>query len=65
MANVHKHRQRVIRGADDQLWEDFDAATKRVASDRSAITREFWEWFVGRPGARVPKRPASSEEASG
>jgi hypothetical protein len=62
MANAHKHRQRVIRGAPDDLWDDLDTAAKAVGSDRSAITREFWEWFVGRPGARVPERPVSSEE---
>ncbi|KOV86074.1 MULTISPECIES: hypothetical protein [unclassified Streptomyces] len=64
MANAHKHRQRVIRGADDQLWEDLDAATKAAGTDRSAVTRQFWEWYVGRDGARVPERPASSEETS-
>jgi hypothetical protein len=62
MANAHKHRQRVIRGADDQLWEDLDTAARRVESDRSAITRQLWEWFVDRPGAKLPERPAASEE---
>ncbi|WP_435279314.1 hypothetical protein [Streptomyces sp. 1222.5] len=62
MANAHKHRQRVIRGADDQLWEDLDAATQTAGTDRSAVTRQFWEWYVGRPGARTPERPASSAE---
>lgn len=64
MANVHKHKQRVIRGADDQLWEDLDNAAQRVTSDRSAVTRQLWEWFVGRPGAKLPKRPAASEETT-
>lgn len=57
MANAHKHRQRVIRGADDQLWEDLDAATQAAGSDRSAVTRQFWEWYVSRPGAILPERP--------
>jgi hypothetical protein len=65
MANAHKHRQRVIRGADDQLWEDLDTATKTVGTDRSAVTREFWEWYVGRPGAEIPNRPTGSEETTG
>jgi hypothetical protein len=64
MANAHKHRQRVIRGADDQLWEDLDTAARRVASDRSAITRQLWEWFVDRPGAKLPARPVGSKEQS-
>lgn len=62
MANAHKHRQRVIRGADDQLWEDLDTATKAAGTDRSAITRQFWEWYVGRPEARLPVRPQTAEE---
>lgn len=58
MANQHKHRARQVRGADDQLWEDLDAATKAAGyADRSAITRQLWEWFVGRPGAELPERP--------
>jgi len=57
MANVHKHKQRVVRGIDDDLTEEFDAAAKRSGADRSAITRQFWEWYVSRPGAELPKRP--------
>lgn len=58
MANAHKHKGRYIRGADDQLWEDLEAATKEAGhADRSAVTRQMWEWFVGRPGAELPERP--------
>jgi hypothetical protein len=64
MANAHKHKQRVIRGADDQLWEDLDTATKTAGTDRSAVTRQFWEWYVQRPDARLPERPKTSEEGT-
>ncbi|WP_435643900.1 hypothetical protein ACR9VJ_26595 [Streptomyces sp. H49] len=64
MANAHKHRQRVIRGADDQLWNDLDAATKAAGTDRSAVTRQFWEWYVSRDGADHPRRPADPDPAS-
>lgn len=57
MANAHKHKQRVIRGAPDELWDDLDTATKAAGTDRSAVTRQFWEWYVQRPGAHLPKRP--------
>lgn len=57
MANAHKHKQRVLRGIDDQLAEDFDQTARRAGSDRSAITRELWAWFVRRPGAKLPERP--------
>lgn len=57
MANMHKLPLRGVRGADDPLWNDFDEAAKAVGSDRSAITRQFWEWFAGRPDAVLPERP--------
>lgn len=53
----HRHKQRVLRGIDDQLTADFDAATKAAGSDRSSITRQLWEWYTGRPGAQLPERP--------
>ncbi|MFD8075823.1 hypothetical protein ACFV3E_24600 [Streptomyces sp. NPDC059718] len=59
MASQHKHKQRVIRGADDQLWEELDAVTQAAGTDRSAVTRQFWEWYVGRPDATLPERPTS------
>lgn len=61
MANQHKHPLRCVRGVDDDLWTDFDATAKQAGADRSAITRQFWEWFVGRPDAKIPERPASQE----
>lgn len=60
MANAHKHKQRVLRGIDDQLAEDFDMAVKRAGSDRSSITRALWEWYVGRQGAELPERPPAA-----
>lgn len=57
----HRHKQRVLRGIDDDLATDFDAAAKRVGSDRSAITRTLWEWYVRRDGAELPERPAAPE----
>lgn len=61
MANAHKHRQRVVRGIDDDLAAEFDEAAKRAGSDRSSVTRALWEWFAGRPGAKLPERPAGPE----
>jgi hypothetical protein len=62
MANQHKEKLRGIRGVDDVLWTDLDHATKQAGSDRSKVTRELWEWYVGRPGAELPERPEGSEE---
>ncbi|MFE5912068.1 hypothetical protein ACFQ6B_23705 [Streptomyces wedmorensis] len=58
MANQHKHKQRVIRGIPDDLVEEVDTAARAAGSDRSAITRQLWEWYASRPGAELPKRPA-------
>ncbi|MFE2710663.1 hypothetical protein ACFXKI_01380 [Streptomyces mirabilis] len=58
----HRHRQRVVRGIDDELVNDFDAATRTVGSDRSNITKQLWAWFAGRPGAELPQRPEPPAE---
>lgn len=57
MANQHKEKLRGIRGVDDALWNDLDHAAQAVRGDRSKVTKQLWEWFVGRPGAELPKRP--------
>jgi hypothetical protein len=58
MANMHKHKQRVVRGIPDELVEAFDAAARTAGGDRSSVTKELWAWFVGVPGAELPRRPA-------
>lgn len=37
----------------EDLWRDFGALTE----DRSALLRQFVEWYVRRPGAKRPQRP--------
>jgi len=64
MVNQHKEKLRGIRGVTDALWADLDRAAKATGRDRSGLTRELWEWFVGRPGAGLPERPVSSEETT-
>lgn len=59
MANQHKEKLRGVRGVDDDLWRDLDVAAREVGADRSRITRQLWEWFVARPGAKLPERPES------
>lgn len=64
MANMHKHPVRGLRGIDADLWRDFEAATGRADTDRSAELRRYMEWYVGRPGAEPPERPASRHSES-
>jgi hypothetical protein len=58
MPNAPKTPLRTFRLEDD-LWRDFGAAT----DDRSAAVRAFVEWYVRRPGARLPRRPDISRTA--
>ncbi|MFE6355835.1 hypothetical protein ACFVOO_23640 [Streptomyces rochei] len=58
---MHKHPVRGLRGISDDLWRDFEAATQRTDSDRSAELRRFMEWYVRRDGAEHPRRPAAPE----
>lgn len=57
MANVHKHPVRGLRGIPQDLWDEFEAATSRAGTDRSANLGEYMAWYVGRPGAELPERP--------
>ncbi len=58
MANQHSKKLRGIRQIDDDLWADLGDAAEAAGSDRSAITKQLYEWFVRRPGADLPERPA-------
>lgn len=61
MANQHRNKLRGVRNVDDDLWADFGDAVARNDSDRSAELRRFMEWYVRRPSAEHPRRPAPSE----
>lgn len=65
MANKHKHPVRGLRGIDDALAADFDDAVHQAGSDRSTVTRAFWEWYVGRPDAQLPQRAPQSYAEDG
>ncbi|WP_079063378.1 hypothetical protein [Peterkaempfera griseoplana] len=58
-ADYDKPRQ--MRIPDDE-WVPFEAATKAVhpegRSPRAAVVREFIRWYMRRPGAKLPDRPA-------
>jgi len=42
----------------NQDWEDLGEAAKAAGSDRSAVIRQFVNWWLRRPLARLPERPA-------
>ncbi|MFJ2201507.1 hypothetical protein [Streptomyces violaceusniger] len=57
MPSQHKNPVRGLRGIDQNLWDDFEAATAEADTDRSAELRRYMEWYVRRPDARQPTRP--------
>lgn len=65
MANQHKHKLRGVRGIPDDLWKDVDIGAKSIGADRSAVTRQLWEAWLGYPGAEWPPAPKREEGGAG
>lgn len=55
--NVPKTPPRQIRIGDE--WYEFDAAAKAQETERAAVIREFIAWYLRKPGAKLPVRPAA------
>jgi hypothetical protein len=55
MPNAPKTPARQIRIGD--TWYDFDAGAKSMDTERAAVIRELIDWYIGEPGAKLPKRP--------
>lgn len=58
---VGKTPHRQVRVEDD-LWEQFDQATRALGTDRSTWLREAIGWCVRTPGAKMPRRPPAVPE---
>jgi len=56
-----KHKHRPVRFS-DQDWADLGAGAGEIGSDRSAVLRQLAAWWLGRPGARPPRRPTPRNE---
>lgn len=50
---------------DAELWESFRQSTAAIGSDRSATLRAFMAWHAGKPGAKLPTRPAAVPQTEG
>jgi hypothetical protein len=57
MANMHKEKQRCVRGIPQHVWDSFESTARAVDSDRSAVVHAFIRWFNREPGADLPDRP--------
>ncbi|WP_377271900.1 hypothetical protein [Peterkaempfera sp. SMS 1(5)a] len=62
MAPDDYDKPRQMRIPDDE-WLPFEAATKAQhptgRSPRAAVIRDFIRWYMRRPGAKLPDRPAA------
>lgn len=56
MANQHKHKARQIRDVPQEDWEDFAKAVPEKET-RSSVIAAFIAAYIGKPGARMPRRP--------
>jgi hypothetical protein len=46
----------------DEDWADFAAAASAAGADRAKILNRFVAWYLRRPGAELPDRPAALTE---
>lgn len=56
MPNQPATPQRAVR-IDDETWEQLGDAATSAGTDRSAILRQLLQWWLRRPGAKMPARP--------
>lgn len=56
MANQHKHKARQIRDVPQEDWEEFERAVP-ADETRSSVIAAFIAAYIGKPGARMPRRP--------
>ncbi|RCG27200.1 hypothetical protein DQ384_26130 [Sphaerisporangium album] len=59
MKDTHT-RHRPIR-VDTELWEAFGRLVG--VRNRSAMIRDFIRWYIGIPGAELPKRPEPAKRS--
>ena len=54
--NQPRTQHRSVR-VDDETWNDADEATSRMGTDRAKVINQFLQWYLRRPGAKLPERP--------
>ena len=55
--NQPRTQHRSVRIPDDD-WRDLDGAAKEAGTDRAGLIKAFIRWYLHRPGAELPERPA-------
>jgi hypothetical protein len=61
MPNAPRTQHRSVRISDDD-WKDL--ANRAPDGDRAAIIKNLVAWYLRRPGAKLPDRPAPSDPGS-
>ena len=41
----------------EDVWREFGQAAAAVGMDRAALLRQFIQWYIRQPEAKIPKRP--------
>lgn len=57
MPNQPRTQHRSVRVGDED-WTDLETATGALDSDRATVIKQFIRWYLRRPGATLPDRPA-------
>jgi hypothetical protein len=56
MPDRPKNKHRMIRFSDDD-WTDLGALAEAAGKDRSVVLRQLAQWWMRRPGVKLPERP--------
>lgn len=62
MPNAPKTQHRSMRIPDD-TWHPAMATARREGTSAGELCREFLDWYLRKPGAKLPKRPNRTEAA--
>lgn len=46
-------------------WREFGEATTTAGTDRATELRAFVQWYLRKPGAKMPKRPEGTGHTEG
>jgi hypothetical protein len=52
-------QHRSVRVSDED-WADLKSAAGSLGSDRGTVIKQFIRWYLRRPGATLPDRPATA-----
>lgn len=57
MANMHKEKQRCVRGIPQDTWDNFGVIAESIGTDRSRLVHAFICWYLKEPESPFPERP--------